>query len=344
MIEKNGKRAGPRILAVGLAVAVLGAVLAQTPHPVMAGGSTAARLSVRGIDGRGWFMPGTDTLSPVFSGTWTSLGGGVIGAPAVVSVPIGSGGSGAGTPYYIATGLNHNLFVRSESLGWQALSPAPVYCVDGPGATSVSAHSGGQVLLIVGCRGTDGALWYAMGTVTSDPNVLPSLTGWTSLAGGIIDAPAIAAVPPFTSVNSEITFFVNGFDGHVWTRTLVTGWVQTLWGCVGHLAAASVIGATSNVAAFACQGLDEGAWVATNAGSGWTIFSAGGLLIDGPGIALGPNSLTVVGEGRDNQLWQRTSAVINPTSAASFGAWSGAGGYLTNGATAAALLFAGANP
>ncbi len=114
-------------------------------------------------------------------------------------------------------------------------------------------------------------------------------------------------------------------------------------GGVGHLAAASVIGATTNVAAFACQGLDEGAWLATTTGSAWTIFSVGGLLVDGPGIALGPDSLTVVGEGTDNQLWQRTSAVINPTSNVSFGSWSAAGGYLTNGATAA-LLFASANP
>jgi hypothetical protein len=142
----------------------------------------------------------------------------------------------------------------------------------------------------------------------------------------------------------EITFFANGVDGRVWMVTPSTGWVPTGWVCTGHLAAATVVSTVNSGTAFACRGGDGAIWLATDYGSGWTTFSLGSTGVEGPGLAFAPNSLTVVAEGADQQLWQDTATAMNPTSAASFGGWVASGGILTAGATAAALLYSNANP
>jgi hypothetical protein len=182
--------------------------------------------------------------------------------------------------------------------------------------------------------------------VASDPATLPFLGGWSSLGGQITtDGPAIAAMPPFSSVSNEVTFLANGLDGHVWARTLATSWWQTPWGCTGHLGAAAISSGLFAVFAFACQGTDTAVWLATFQGGTWSLFSLGGSVLDGPGIALGPNSITVVAEGRaDHQVYQNTSITINPTSDAPFDGWTSAAGNVTNGATATALIPATDSP
>ncbi len=80
--------------------------------------------------------------------------------------------------------------------------------------------------------------------------------------------------------------------------------------------------------------------MATTTGSGWDLQTVGGTLIDGPGIALSPVSCTVVVEGVDGALWEDTST----TEGFSFEGWSSAGGELTNGAAATALLSEASNP
>ncbi len=311
-----------------------GHLSAYVPH---AGSGIPTRAAGRATDGTGWMTTGNDAAPPVFGGTWSSLNtGAIIGSAAAVSVP----GSAGGVPYYVATGSDHNVYVRSESVSWRSLSPPGTNCTSSPAATSAYERASGQTLLVVACRGADGALWYVSGAVSANPSVLPSASGWKSLGGGMTtDGPAIAAIPPFTSVNNDLTFLVNGLDGQVWARTLSASWWQTPWGCTGHLGAAAVSSSIFQVFAFACQGNDGAVWMATDRGGSWNLFSLGGTVLDGPGIALGPDSITVVAEGRtDHQVYQDTSLTINPTSNVPFNGWAPAAGNVSNGATAAALL------
>jgi hypothetical protein len=159
----------------------------------------------------------------------------------------------------------------------------------------------------------------------------------------------VAAVQPSggttISFSNELTFFVNGTNGHVYTTTAAAGgpgWTETPWECNGHLAAAALSVDGSLTSAFACQGLGGIVYAATTTGTGWDTEPLGGIAIDGPGIALSSVSWTVVVEGTDHQMYQNTST--STTGTFSFGGWSPLGGVLTNGAAAAALLTEANNP
>jgi hypothetical protein len=205
---------------------------------------------------------------------------------------------------------------------------------------------------VVACRGTDGALWWVSGQVTA--GTLPSdFTGWTSLGGiiesGINGGPAVAAVEPpagtSISFSKELTFFVTGMDGQVWETTATAGsagWTGTGWRCNGHLAAAAFVASGTLTSAFACQGTDSAVWAATTTGAGWDTQRLGGIVIDGPGIAISPTSWAVVAEGTTGALWQDMSTTT--TGGFSFTGWSYVGGILTNGAAATALLTEANNP
>ena len=268
----------------------------------------------------------------------------------MVSVPTGSG---VGQPLYLVTGVDHNIYVSLEGGAWGALTSAPAYCSDAPAATVVAATPGSTAAykLVVACRGHDGALWWISGPVTA--GTLPSgFTGWTSLGGliatGTSGAPAVTAVQPSIgsiSFANELTFFVNGMDGRVWATTAAggsAGWVTEGWVCSGHLAAGSFVASGTLTSAFACRGADQAVWAATTTGSGWDLQRIGGIVIDGPGIALSPVSWTIVAEGGDHALWQDTST--STTGSFSFSGWSSPGGVLTNGAEATALLTQTNNP
>lgn len=292
-----------------------------------------ARTAVNGSDGTVWGLSGSIGARPVLAGRWHGLGLSIIGNPVVAAIPRASAPA---TPFYIATGTDHNLWVSSESKTWQPLAPTPVYCTSSPAATAVAQTPGtpGSYLLVVACRGNDGALWYARGAAASDPLSLPSLSDFASLGGNVTGGPALAAVAPFDSVDGELTFFVNGADGRVWSRTLASStWVEMPWACVGQPAAAAM-GDTRQWTGFACQGLDHAVWLATTSGAGWTTFSLGGRVLDGPGLAVAPGSWTVVAEGTDHALWQETDS----------SRWTSAGGCLTAGAAGGALLSETANP
>ena len=308
------------------------------------------QAAVRGADAGTWVLEGLDSASPVFAGSWTGQGGLALELPAVVSVPTGSG---AGQPLYVVTGMDHNVYVSLPGGAWGALTAAPAYCTDAPAATVVAATPGSTSAykLVVACRGADGALWWISGPVTAGTR--PSgFTGWTSLGGliatGTSGAPAVTAVQPSSgsiSFANELTFFVNGMDGRVWATTAAAGsagWVTEGWVCSGHLAVGSYVASGTVTSAFACRGADQAVWAATTTGTGWDLQRVGGIEIDGPGIALSPSSWTIVVEGGDHALWQDTSTTT--TGSFSFAGWTSAGGVLTNGAQAAALLTQTNNP
>jgi hypothetical protein len=311
---------------------------------------TDAVTAVRESAGSVWSLGGDDGASPVFSGSWSGQGGGVLESPAVVSVPTGSGAS---EPLYVVTGVDHDVWVSLPGGSWGRLAAARAYCTDAPAAAVLASTAGSTAAytLVVACRGIDGALWWISGPVTAGS--LPSgFTGWVSLGGllqpGISGGPAVTAVKPAIgtiSFGNELTFFVNGMDGRVWETTAAAGaagWASSGWICTGHLAAGAFVAGSTLTSAFACQGADHAVWAATSTGAGWDLQRVGGTVIDGPGIAISPTSWTIVAEGGDHALWQDTSTTT--TGSFSFGGWSSAGGVLTNGATATALLTTTNNP
>lgn len=251
----------------------IGAFAFATPPPVTAVVGTDHALWTRG--------PG---------GGFTSLGGVLAGAPAVLTQ---KDSSGALNHLYLAPGSNHDLYVRSDSLDWQPLDfDHPVGCFD-----SVGAEIDGNGVLVVACQGGDHALWYARGQLPNSGLPTMSVAQWSSLGGALAAGPAVANGP------NGPDFFVLGTNNRVYERSLVAGYVQQPWGCFGHPAAASTSAATY----FACDGLDGALWVATRDGAGWHgAVSLGGRLVDGPGIAARGAAVTYYVEGADRSIWTRT--------------------------------------
>jgi hypothetical protein len=235
---------------------------------------------------------------------FTSLGGTLLGAPAVVTGPTSAAGS-----VYIGTGADHNLYVRGNSAGWQPLtSGRTVYCLDNPAATA----AGG--VLYVACQGGDHHLWHAEAPWPGSG--LPSVPGsaWASLGGILTAGPAVAVT------GSQPVYFGVGTDGHAWEWT-GGGWSSTGWLCIGHPALAA--DASGNLS-FACHGVDHQLYLATATRA---LFGQarplGGKLVDGVGMAVTPYGTTLYAEGVDSQLWETS---------ASGGGFSPDGGRLVYGA------------
>jgi hypothetical protein len=333
-----------------LVAAATGIGLSATTAPLTAlavsPSETPTQAGVTGGSGGSGAMFTKQDLHPFgpFGGL-AYMGGILVAAPAVASVP-DPNSVAAGQPLFIGTGLDHALWARTLNQPWQHLSGFPTYCIDNPAAVVVSAHAAGQLLLTVACQGQDHALWYGQATVA--PGVLPSQNVTLSSLGGIFtNGPAVAPVDPIHagSVNAELTFFGRGQDGHVWTRRLVDpDWSQTVWQCIGHPAAGGSL-ATFNpptyaeISVFACQGADHTLWTARNIGAGWEpARSWGGVLVDGPGIAVTPTWVTAYVEGQNMHVWQLSFSPQNLTP------WTDQGGTVQFGAGAAALLYRPDNP
>ena len=248
---------------------------------------------------------------------YTALGGVLTAAPAVVAVPVSGG---MPTPLYIGVGSDKNVYVRSATQGWQALSSTPVACLDTVGATVTT--SSGTSTLTVACQGTDHALYDAQGTVTSGS--LPSLSSWSSLGGVLGAGPAVA------TVGGNLTFLVAGSNGAIYTRTTSSGWTAAGWTCKNHPALANYRGN----AYFACHGSDDALWYAINTGSGWgAAQSAGGTMVDGPGIVATPAEVLIYVQGNNGALYHAT---LSPGGGPIAG-WTADGGSIQFGTGATTL-------
>jgi Fibronectin type III domain len=243
--------------------------------------------------------------------SFTADGGGLLGAPAVVSIPQTSG---AGLPMYLGTGTDHDVYVRNDTRGWQRLTTSPFFCIDNPAGVVIGST------LYVACQGSDHALWHAESAAPTGTN-LPSVarTAWQPLGGVVIAGPSVAAV------GGTPTYVVVGTGNQIYQRTLTTGYSSiSSWRCTGHPALASNGGTTY----FACHGMDGALYYATNTGGGWNpVQSLGGGLIDGVGIAAAASGPIFFAEGTDHALYQRGIT----------GGWTRDGGQLQYGAAAAAL-------
>ena len=123
-----------------------------------------------------------------------------------------------------------------------------------------------------------------------------------------------------------LTFFARSTNGHIYTRTLGSGFKQMPWACTGAPAAA--LQAASGVTFFACQGTNHGLVEASNSGAGWTPASSlGGSLIGGPAAAATTQAPEFLAEGTNKAVWGRTPLT----------GWTSLGGVVAGGVGAAAL-------
>jgi hypothetical protein len=289
---------------------------------------TPVQEGVAGSDFALWVRQGADAGFASYGGTLTA-------APAVVSVPVG--GVTPGFPIYIVTGTDHALWVRDQVHDWQRLIPAYTYCIDNP-AGVVTREANRQYVLTVACQGSDHALWFRQKVVTA--GTLPVLEQLQSLGGVLVSGPAVARI------GGEPTFFVNGTDGRVWSRTFNRNWTSPQpWRCNGHPAVGAAVTsgpAPSPVAVFACHGADDAVWMSewsAFAGDWGPAFSLGGTAVDGVGLAVRPESATVYVQGSDSQPWENTLNYPNSQSG-----WSTPGGFVRFGTGAAAMLLAENTP
>jgi hypothetical protein len=324
-----------RALGFVSAVITAGAFTGAAP-PLVAGaaGSTPNEVGVAGLDSALWRLQDAPPATP-----FTSLGGNLTAAPAVVSVPDLSG-TQPGTPIYIGTGTDHSLWVRSQAQSWRPLVSSPSFCIDNPAGVVVQSKPAGSLIFAVACQGGDHALWFAEEPISPGSLPDPSLV-FHSLGGHLVAGPAVAAISPLgaLTVDDELTVFVVGLDGHIWTRTPNSpGWTSTVWSCIGHPAVSTVAIPTPTPAfeasVFACQGTNGDLWVAVNLGppGGWgPAFDAGGHLVDGPGAAADPNGPIVYVEGLDGTVWRWDGTFLS------------LGGHALHGVGAAALQFLNAS-
>jgi Bacterial Ig-like domain (group 3) len=169
----------------------------------------------------------------------------------------------------------------------------------------------------VAAEGTDGALW------AQSPQ-LPS--GWQSLGGQLLAAPAVAAVPEASGLPSPL-FIATGTDHSLWIRSLDENWTSLTPGlstyCLDSPAAVVIGPSSAPTLSVACEGSDHGLYAATVAVpssglptvSAWT--SLGGDLGAGPAVAPVNGVLTyfVTAGFNDGQVWTRTvSTNWGPTS------------------------------
>lgn len=259
--------------------------------------------------------------TPQLSPGWHSLGGQVSGPPAVVALPDDEeipavGPSVPASPWFIATGVNKDLYIRSLTVGWQKI---PAQCLGSPAAW-ITTRSDGQDTLTVACEGTSHKLDYQTAGV-SGPEMPVFLNGWSDLGGTLTAGPAIAPV------GGVLTFFVRGPNGRIYTRTLKSGYIERAWACNGPPAA--TMQATTQTTVFACQGTSHQLLEASNDnGAAWTpAASLGGTLIGAPAVAVTSETTDFFGEGADHSVFERTTAA----------GWTSLGGAAAGGTGAAAL-------
>jgi hypothetical protein len=198
-------------------------------------------------------------------------------------------------PWFLATGTDQRLWIRSPAADWQPTGPA--LCVGGPAAAVTG--TGASATVTVACRGLDNALWYT----TTPLSGLPAFTGsWTRVPSGVL-----SAAPAVAPVGTVMTFIVRGLDGAIWMWSAPAGWTRTGWLCNGPPAAARQ--ASGSLTTFACQGSDHMLWEAANSGAGWsTPVSLGGPILPGPGVAATSAEADILVEGLDQAVWEHTPA------------------------------------
>lgn len=145
---------------------------------------------------------------------YTSLGGSLKDAPAVVSTDAGT--------WFVALGQDDHVYVRTATLGWKRMSPAGTQCIAPSAAASGST-------LAVACKGTNGRLYSGKATLTAGQ--LPTLGRWTDLGGSLKFGPAVSAD------SGTFRYFAVGMNGRLYQRTDASGFGLAGPACSGAPAA-----------------------------------------------------------------------------------------------------------
>lgn len=231
-----------------------------------------------------------------FGGQYDGLGGQLLAAPAVTRIAKADAAEVA-IPLYVGTGTDNQLWARTDTMGWRRLSSSGSFCKGTPGALVFSPSAGVQTL-IAACRGGDDALYRASGTITT--TTIPDLNNWTRLGGKLGAGPSIGIDQG--TPQKLVTYLVPGPDGRVYrNQGAVGGFAAMPWICKGHVA----FNTLNTTSWFGCRGTDDALWAAENTADGWgNVFSLGGKLNDGPGVAVTGGSAVFFVQGTDNVVYQ----------------------------------------
>jgi hypothetical protein len=298
----KARRGGFVVVLLNLLLLVFGGA----PHAAASRGPVGetVHIAVTGDDAAVWAGPGRGA-------GFTTVGGFTPHTPAVGLLQLSPT---AFEPLYVVVGDDKALWVRTTSAGWRHVSTGTTSCVGQPGLYTEGASdaSGWFTRVWAACRGDDGAIWFAAGSVRGGS--VPVLNGWTSLGGN-------AATPSIARVGGVITFVASGFPtGSVWIRTVTQGWSQTPWGC----RASPGLGAAYGRAWFGCRGLDDAYWYARNFGPGWSATqSAGGVVTSSASVAVTFSGATFEVRGTDGAVWENFTPNVGQPAG-----WSSTGGHV----------------
>jgi sugar lactone lactonase YvrE len=160
---------------------------------ISAGGALRSTIAVRGTNGALYVQHG-------LSGSWTNLGGQLIGRPSVLAVN--------GADYYFVEGSDGHPYVRTDALGWHRMSDT-LRC-----ELPVAAVWENQLNLFCGRI-------YDYLTPMSGPGALPTL----------VDGQTVIASAQGPSENIEAPALLGGLFGgaHAWATTTPAGVPQTTY-------------------------------------------------------------------------------------------------------------------
>lgn len=250
---------------------------------------------------------------------FTNLGGYLIDAPAVAR-------TADGTVYYIGSGRNSRLYIRTDRLPWKPLTAAGAICRQ-PGAV------GGNGWLGVGCRGSNNHL---LGMAVSVSNGgLPSFQQIPSDLGGIITSGPSVTMDP--GLIYQATAPAAAGAANVWEYRSF----GSTWRPVPHVSCTSQPSASRpfdpRLTFRACRASTGslGFWT----GDSGPVNDVGGAIVGTPGVAghVTNSSATVYARGTNGQVYLTTVQAWNDGSTFTSEPWRSLGGKVLYGVGAVAI-------
>ena len=166
------------------------------------------------------------------------------------------------------------------------------------GSSGAPSAALAQTTLVVGARGTDGALWLNI-------NSNGTWGGWQSVGGVLSAAPAVVG-----GADGRIDVFVRGTDDSLWTRALPPGGSWSPWTSLGGWLTTGPAGVYVDAVrldVYAIGG-DHAVWRRTWTGSMWSGWqSVGGQTYVAPTVAPSPqgDGAWVFVRGTGNGLYRQ---------------------------------------